>query len=191
MKALPHDVVLEGTILSVRAVAQVDQHWANVSLDSTGRQPYSHLVRSRTDESWYAKSQDHVIHGSRLFYSESVNVEVPPLSGWYAILDYIWEVAVIALLICMIPPGVLIFCWRNRGTAGSRSMAAVTYARQRIRRLKRAFSRSDLVEEARRLRNSVNNGHNRASGTVSAPWSSLSMRSGAASSADELLSGKR
>eukprot|EP00172_Hildenbrandia_rubra_P000495 Plantae.Rhodophyta-Hildenbrandia_rubra.ctg12479.p1 GENE.Plantae.Rhodophyta-Hildenbrandia_rubra.ctg12479~~Plantae.Rhodophyta-Hildenbrandia_rubra.ctg12479.p1 ORF type:complete len:605 (+),score=102.09 Plantae.Rhodophyta-Hildenbrandia_rubra.ctg12479:28-1842(+) len=169
MKTLPKAVASQGVTLTVRAVAKVDQHWLNSTtiegrLDLT---PRSHLARSRLDEEWFAKNKKALIEGKVLFYSPSVAIDVPPLSGWYAIVDYAWEMISIALLICVAPPLVLILYWRNWASVSSRSRAAVGVARQRIRRgLRRMFSRGDLKEEVRLM----NTERRRSTNAVQRSW---------------------
>jgi hypothetical protein len=148
-KRLTPEQRAHGARLHLRADAVVDLEWA----PDPSRPAVSHLVQLRTNTSWYARDgHDRPTRGRAVFSTATVVVDVPPVSGLAALLEYVWEFLVLALFMCIAPPAALAYCTRRPGGQGPLPSRTGFLMRQRMRRALRQFSRGDFAAEVVRLR---------------------------------------
>lgn len=144
-----------GTRLFLRAEAVVDSDWLPTGASLVF--PTTHLVQLRSNNSWQAVDSDgQPMRGRKSVSTETLVVEVPPVSGFAAFLHFVWEFLVLAAFLCIAPPAGLILCTRrggNGGGSGSVSTSSTTaVVRQRLRRTWRHLTQGELINEVARAR---------------------------------------
>lgn len=138
-----------GTRLFVQAVAYVDSAWGDVPSNASGAhmapdglgnvtgfdgRAQSHLARSRTDRDYSARHAGNSISYEGVVVSDAVELPVPPLSGWL-----VWrDLALVSILLCIVPPAVLMTCLRRTGKIAAVGPTSRSLARLRLRQFRRA-----------------------------------------------------
>ncbi|KAJ8901433.1 hypothetical protein NDN08_007279 [Rhodosorus marinus] len=155
LKYIPLEVQKTGSDMLVRAVAKVDYSWANVTeqtvMASNGSEVVvksfgaeSHLARSRADPHWLKRSLGYEVRGDEFIYSDVVRMRLPPKTLRNSLYGYVLELVLCALIVCFVPPLVLVMVWRK--------VPAANYVQRNMRRAMRTFSKKDIADEAARLR---------------------------------------
>jgi hypothetical protein len=119
-----------GCQLHLKAEAFVDAEWA-------GLWSQSHLVQLRTNESWCAKDGERLLRGASIVSTPLLVIDVPPVSGIAAFIEYVWNFLLLAVMVCIFPPVALLYFTRRA------SMSPSPLLRQRMRATFRRLSRRD------------------------------------------------
>lgn len=128
-----------GCRLLLKAEALVDAEW----IGSADAPPQSHLVQLRSNVSWFVDDRVGGIAGLRNVTTGWIEVDVPPVSGFGAFLEYVWNFLLLALIVCVVPPAALLYCTRRAGTLPSMPSRGGFLLRQRVRSTFRRFRARD------------------------------------------------
>lgn len=130
-----------GCRLHLKAEARVDEKWA---VSGSG-QPQSHLVQLRSNNSWLVgeKGSTKPLQGFRIVSTSVMTLDVPPVSGVSAFLDYVWNFLLLAVFVCVFPPAVLLYCTRRAELLPSMPTRSGVLIAQRVRTTLRRLARRD------------------------------------------------
>lgn len=135
-----------GCRLHLRAEARVDENWAVSGLGL----PQSHLVQLRSNNSWVLQEHSSKrLQGSRIATTRVMTLEVPPVSGVSAFLDYVWNFLLLAVFVCVFPPAALLYYTRRAERLPSMPTRSGVLIAQRVRTTLRRLARRDVAAGSR------------------------------------------